>query len=153
MLKMALFDCAINENRLQRLRGICPLFSSPSRANRQLKSSPHPPEFAIQGKKKNANTRGSSYVITVLERIVWFSFRLHRLYHCSSPAKALLIGLASYSDLTLLKNFTSICNRYRLYVNRTPTEIVWFFFSAPFGFKSWQILRQEKNSSSSMQNI
>ena len=153
MLKMALFDCAINENRLQRLRGICPLFSSPSRANRQLKSSPHPREFAIQGKKKNANTRGSSYVITVLERIVWFSFRLHRLYHCSSPAKALLIGLASYSDLTLLKNFTSICNRYRLYVNRTPREIVWFFFSAPFGFKSWQILRQEKNSSSSMQNI
>ena len=52
MLKMALFDCAINENRLQRLRGICPLFSSPSRANRQLKSSPHPREFAIQGKKK-----------------------------------------------------------------------------------------------------
>ena len=153
MLKMALFDCAINENRLQRLRGICPLFSSPSRANRQLKSSPHPWEFAIQGKKKNANTRGSSYMITVLERIVWFSFRLHRLYHCSSPAKALLIGLASYSDLTLLKNFTSICNRYRLYVNRTPREIVWFFFSAPFGFKSWQILRQEKNSSSSMQNI
>ena len=124
MLKMALFDCAIYENRLQRLRGICPLFSSPSRANRKLKSSPHPREFAIQGKKKNANTRGSSYVITVLERIVWFSFRLHRLYHCSSPAKALLIGLASYSDLTLLKNFTSICNRYRLYVNRTPREIV-----------------------------
>ena len=52
MLKMALFDCAINENRLQCLRGICPLFSSPSRANRQLKSSPHPREFAIQGKKK-----------------------------------------------------------------------------------------------------
>ena len=52
MLKMALFDCAINENRLQRLRGICPLFSSPSLANRQLRSSPHPREFAIQGKKK-----------------------------------------------------------------------------------------------------
>ena len=60
MLKMALFDCAINENRLQCLRGICPLFSSPSRANRQLKSSPHPREFAIQGKKKNANTQGSA---------------------------------------------------------------------------------------------
>ena len=52
MLKMALFDRAINENRLQCLRGICPLFSSPSRANRQLKSSPHLREFAIQGKKK-----------------------------------------------------------------------------------------------------
>ena len=114
---------------------------------------PTPENLPSKAKKKNANTRGSSYVITVLERIVWFSFRLHRLYHCSSPAKALLIGLASYSDLTLLKNFTSICNRYRLYVNRTPREIVWFFFSAPFGFKSWQILRQEKNSSSSMQNI
>ena len=60
MLKMALFDRAINENRLQCLRGICPLFSSPSRANRQLKSSPHLREFAIQGKKKNANTRGSA---------------------------------------------------------------------------------------------
>ena len=60
MLKMALFDCAINENRLQCLRRICPLFSSPSRANRQLKSSPHLREFAIQGKKKNANTRGSA---------------------------------------------------------------------------------------------
>ena len=56
----------------------------------------------------------SSYVITVVERIIWFSFRLHRLYHRSSPAKVLLIGLTSYSDLTSLKHFTSIRNRYRL---------------------------------------
>ena len=39
-------------------RGICPLFSSPPRGIWQLKS-PHPQEFAIQG-KKNANTRGSA---------------------------------------------------------------------------------------------
>ena len=38
-------------------RGICPLFSSPPRGIRQLKS-PHPREFAIQG--KNANARGSA---------------------------------------------------------------------------------------------
>lgn len=56
----------------------------------------------------------SSYVITVLEGIIWFSFCLHRLYHRSWSAKVLLIGLASYSDLTSLKNFTSICDRYRL---------------------------------------
>ena len=52
MLKMALFDCAINENycSVDGGRGICPLFSSPSRGIWQLKS-PHPREFAIQGKK------------------------------------------------------------------------------------------------------
>ena len=37
--------------------GICPLFSSPPRGIRQLKS-PHPREFAIRG--KNANARGSA---------------------------------------------------------------------------------------------
>ena len=38
--------------------GICPLFSSPPRRIWQLKS-PHPREFAIQGKTK-ANARGSA---------------------------------------------------------------------------------------------
>ena len=38
-------------------RGICPLFSSPPRGIRQLKS-PHSREFAIQS--KNANARGSA---------------------------------------------------------------------------------------------
>ena len=52
MLKMALFDCAINEKccSVDGGRGICPLFSSPPRGIWQLKS-PHPREFAIQGKK------------------------------------------------------------------------------------------------------
>ena len=60
MLKMALFDCAINEKccSVDRGRGICPLFSSPPWGIWQLKS-PHPQEFAIQG-KKNANARGSA---------------------------------------------------------------------------------------------
>ena len=60
MLKMALFYCAINENccSVDGGRGICPLFSSPLRGIWQLKS-PHPREFAIQG-KKNANARGSA---------------------------------------------------------------------------------------------
>ena len=40
-------------------RGLCPLFSSPPRGIWQLKS-PHPREFAIQGKKKNANARGGA---------------------------------------------------------------------------------------------
>ena len=58
MLKTALFDCAINEKccSVDRGRGICPLFSSPPLGIWQLKS-PHPREFAIQG-KKNANARG-----------------------------------------------------------------------------------------------
>ena len=58
MLKTALFDCAINEKfcSVDGGRGICPLFSSPLRGIRQLKS-PHPREFAMQG-KKNANARG-----------------------------------------------------------------------------------------------
>ena len=61
MLKMALFDCAINEKccSVDGGRGICPLFSSPSRGIWQLKS-PHPREFAIQG-KKNANARESAW--------------------------------------------------------------------------------------------
>ena len=60
MLKMGLLDCAINEKfcGVDGGRGICPLFSSPPRRIWQLKS-PHPREFAIQG-KKNANARGSA---------------------------------------------------------------------------------------------
>ena len=60
MLKMALFDCAINEKccNVDGGRGICPPFSSPTRGIWQLKSS-HPREFPIQG-QKNANVRGSA---------------------------------------------------------------------------------------------
>ena len=45
-------DCSINEKccSVDGGRGICPLFSSPPRGIWQLKS-PHPREFAIQGKK------------------------------------------------------------------------------------------------------
>ena len=52
MLKTATFDCVINEKccSVDGGRGICPLFSSPSRGIWQLKS-PHPRESAIQGKK------------------------------------------------------------------------------------------------------
>ena len=55
MLKTALFDCAINEKccSVDGGRGIRPLFLSPPWG------SPHPREFAIQG-KKNANARGSA---------------------------------------------------------------------------------------------
>ena len=58
MLKTALFDCAINEKycSVDGGRGICPLFSSPPRGIWQFKS-PHPQEFASQG-KKNANAWG-----------------------------------------------------------------------------------------------
>ena len=47
MLKTALFDCAINEKccSVDGGRGIRPLFLSPPWG------SPHPREFAIQGKK------------------------------------------------------------------------------------------------------
>ena len=50
---MALLDCAINKKccTVDGGRGICPLFSSPPRGICQLKS-PHPREFAIQGKQK-----------------------------------------------------------------------------------------------------
>ena len=60
MLKMELFDWAINEKccSVDGGRGICPLFLSPPRGNLQLKS-PHPRAFAIQG-KKNANAPGSA---------------------------------------------------------------------------------------------
>ena len=53
MLKTALYDCAINEKccSVDGGMGICRLFSSPPRGIWQLKS-PHPPEFAMQGKKK-----------------------------------------------------------------------------------------------------
>ena len=52
MLKTALFDRAINKKccSVDGGRGICPFFSSPLRGIRQLKS-PHPREFAIQGKE------------------------------------------------------------------------------------------------------
>ena len=53
MLKTALFDCAMNEKccNVDGGRGICPLFTYPPWGIWQLKS-PHPREFAIQGKKK-----------------------------------------------------------------------------------------------------
>ena len=59
MLKIELFDCAINEKccSVDGGRGICPLFSSPPRGIWQLKSL-LPQEFAIQG-KQNAYARGS----------------------------------------------------------------------------------------------
>ena len=52
MLEMALLDCAITEKccRVDGGQGICPLFSSAPLGIWQLKS-PHPREFAIQGKK------------------------------------------------------------------------------------------------------
>ena len=58
MLKTALFDCAINEKccSVDGRRGICPLFLFPPPGIWQLKS-PHPREFAIEG-KKNAIARG-----------------------------------------------------------------------------------------------
>ena len=51
MFKTALFDCAITEKCYSGDggRGISPLFSSPPQGIWQLKS-PHPREFAIQGK-------------------------------------------------------------------------------------------------------
>ena len=71
MLKMALLDCAINEKccSVDGGRGICPLFSSPPRGIWQLKS-PHPREFAIQG-KKNADARGSARGGLVAAGIDW----------------------------------------------------------------------------------
>ena len=61
MLKMALFDCVIDEKccSVDGGRGICLFFSSLSRGIWQLKS-PHPWEFAIQG-KKNANAQASAW--------------------------------------------------------------------------------------------
>ena len=58
MLKMALFDSAINKKccSVDGGWGICPLFSSPPRGNWQLKS-PHIQKFAVQG-KKSANAGG-----------------------------------------------------------------------------------------------
>ena len=60
MLRMALLDCAINGKRcsVDGGRDICPLFSSPPLGIWQIKS-PHPREFAIQGKKKNMLMPGS----------------------------------------------------------------------------------------------
>ena len=59
---MALLDCAINGKccSVDGGRDICPLFSSPPLGIWQIKS-PHPREFAIQGKKKkHANARESA---------------------------------------------------------------------------------------------
>ena len=58
---MSHLDCVVNEKccSVDCGRGICPLFASPPRGGLTLKS-PHPLEFAIQGKKKNANAWGSA---------------------------------------------------------------------------------------------
>ena len=60
MLKTALFDCAINKKccSVDGGQGICRLFSSPPQGI-WLLNSPHPREFAIQG-KKNAIPWGSA---------------------------------------------------------------------------------------------
>ena len=80
MLKMALFDCAINEKccSVDGGRGICPLFSSPPRGIWQLKS-PHTREFAIQG-KKNANDRGSAWEWWELQSFLFIVVIVYRFY-------------------------------------------------------------------------
>ena len=83
---MALLDCAINKKccTVDGGRGICPLFSSPPRGICQLKS-PHPREFAIQG-KKNANSRGSARggawaQVELTDALVW-SLSTRELMYC-----------------------------------------------------------------------
>ena len=82
MLNMALFDYAINEKcySVYGGRGICPLFSSPPRGIWQLKS-PHPREFAIQG-KKNANAEGSVRGGTGDS----WNWLMHYLYQAEKPS-------------------------------------------------------------------
>ena len=60
MLKMVLLDCSINTKccSVDGGRAICLLFPSPSRGIWQFKS-PHPQEFAIQGKKNALRAAGS----------------------------------------------------------------------------------------------
>ena len=60
MLKMALFDCAINEKccSVDGRRSISPLFSSPPLGIWQLKS-PHPGNLPSKA-KKNASAQGSA---------------------------------------------------------------------------------------------
>ena len=60
MLKMALFDCAINEKccSVDGGRGICPLFSPPPRED--LTAQEFPPPGICHPRQKNAYARGSS---------------------------------------------------------------------------------------------
>ena len=83
MLKMALFDCAINEKccSVDGGWGICPLFSSPSRGIWQLKS-PQPLEFAIQGKKTLMPLLKPCYMRTLIN----LSNAIHFHMHQSIPA-------------------------------------------------------------------
>ena len=60
MLELALLECMINEKcySVERGTGHLPSFFVPTAGIWQVKS-PHPREFAIQG-KKNPNARGSA---------------------------------------------------------------------------------------------
>ena len=61
MLKMALFDCAINEKccSVDGGRGICPLFSSPPPGDLTAQEPPSPGIYHPR-QKKNVNARGSA---------------------------------------------------------------------------------------------
>ena len=106
MFKTALFDCAINEKccSVDGGRGICPLFLSPPRGIWQL-NTPHPQEFAIQGKKMLMPPNSSS-------RLTLISFtdllRLRSLPLLSSSVwfSATVLGdnvLTSWRDVTVLE--------------------------------------------------
>ena len=85
---MALLDCAINKKccTVDGGRCICPLFSSPPRGICQLKS-PHPREFAIQG-KKNANARGGAWAqVELTDALIEKGLKLISFYDRKLPKK------------------------------------------------------------------
>ena len=94
---MALLDCAINKKccTVDGGRGICPLFSSPPRGICQLKS-PHPREFAIQGKKKfqfpgvSPGGGGAWAQVELTDALGWHFISLIKLFFYNLLYKILL---------------------------------------------------------------
>ena len=130
MFKTALFDCAINEKccSVDGGRGICPLFSSPPRGIWQLKS-PHPREFAIQG-KKNANARGwargGALGAAVIDWCIMILFISLRVLHSIPLINPLVLSFLQFFTHPLDRSITYFFHSFILqYVRSSVLSLVY----------------------------
>ena len=118
MLKMALLDCAINEKccSADGGQGICPLFSSPPPRGFDSSRVSTPREFAIQGNKKSANTRGSA---TGGSCVIQRFFKQIREQTCHN---VYVVWHKSETSKTNITNMTNICWENREHVERLTNK-------------------------------
>ena len=123
MLKMALFDCAINEKccSVDGRRGICPLFSSPHRGIWQLETRESQPPGICHPRPKKCQCLGVSPAgggwaqvgLTDALQIRFFSFAIffYPLFTLYRTVNHTGQGFCSYIRAVILAQFSSVTKR------------------------------------------